>query len=122
MRIWEHVLTAPGAQLIYDEDTKRFDVKQIGANLFLTCHALALETLYLPLKLNTLCFTSKGFLGFWKRVSNVERKTGCRIEIKDVQIWDRKSMREEESDRSDSSGMESARSLEIKHYEDLVHT
>jgi hypothetical protein len=54
--IWEYAMTASSGCLHYSTGEGRFDVSGIGAGLLTSCHLVALETTFLPLRLNTLVF------------------------------------------------------------------
>lgn len=91
--IWEYALTSPTGTLRYHPPTGRFDVTSIGAALLTTSYSVALETLYLPLKYNTLVFdsgsheiNSTGFLMFTRRVTAIEDAFGNVLNIKGVTV------------------------------------
>lgn len=95
--IWEYALTSPTGELEYHLAAARFDSSTIGAGLFTTCHQVALETLYLPLRLNVLAFGNPlvsgsrelefGYLRFWARMSDIERKIGCLFRFKKIGLF-----------------------------------
>ncbi|KAJ6272487.1 hypothetical protein PSV08DRAFT_246591 [Bipolaris maydis] len=54
--IYSYALTSPTLSLTYNASEMRFPLDDIGFGLMSSCHALALETQYLHLKLNRLVF------------------------------------------------------------------
>ncbi|EUC47016.1 hypothetical protein COCMIDRAFT_45383, partial [Bipolaris oryzae ATCC 44560] len=52
--IYSYALTSPTSSLTYNVSEMRFPLHDIGFGLMSSCHALALETQYLHLKLNRL--------------------------------------------------------------------
>lgn len=54
--IWDFALTSDNYTLHYNTDSKRYNVSNIGAGLLTTCRTISAETLYTPLRLNTLVF------------------------------------------------------------------
>lgn len=85
--IWEFALTSPTGTLEYSPKSHRFEVSPLGVSLLTTCHLTALETQYLPLKLNKLVFPCPGtFLRFMNKRARIEAKLGRVLEMKGVQI------------------------------------
>jgi len=88
--IWEFALTAPDERLIYNPAIARFNVSSIGAGLITTSHQIALETQFLPPKLNDLVFradkslTASDCLKFITRVVKLENSLGCTLPIRRV--------------------------------------
>lgn len=80
--IWRHALTSPNKCLRYDADFSKLDLSAIGAGLFATCHQIALETMGMPLKLNTLCFDVQGFLRCQRMLAAMEGKVEWKLASK----------------------------------------
>ncbi len=91
--IWEYALTSSTGSLVYDFDKRRFDVSTIGAGILTTCHSMASETLYLPLKLNRLVFdvhtfSNVDFMVFLARLNRLEAELGW-VWRTDIRFGDR---------------------------------
>jgi hypothetical protein len=88
--IFSYALTSPSSSLTYNAADMRFSLCDIGSGLLSSCHALALETQYLHLKLNTLIFVLDRDTGVSERdlkaiLTNLERlgdARGWRIHVK----------------------------------------
>ncbi|KAF1968707.1 hypothetical protein BU23DRAFT_257641 [Bimuria novae-zelandiae CBS 107.79] len=89
--IWSYALTSDDSRLHYDSAAVRFDTSQIAAGLPATCHQTALETLYLSLRCNTLCFDSKAaFLRWTRRLVAVEGKLGVGLRVRGLEFVEEK--------------------------------
>jgi hypothetical protein len=56
--IYTYALSSETQCLAYDKRHGRFNVSGIGAGLLQTCHMVSRETMYMPLLVNTLVFSS----------------------------------------------------------------
>ncbi|KAJ4993590.1 oxidoreductase [Stagonosporopsis vannaccii] len=74
-KIWDYALENEPKTLQHDPRTKRFDVSRIGAGLLTTCHSTFFETLYAPLRLNSLVFNPEmlGDVDMWILPAKLER-------------------------------------------------
>lgn len=89
--IWDYALRSDTGTLRYNLCSKRFDVSKIGAGLLTTCRVISSETLYAPVRLNTLVFAidTMGDVDLWvllARLEHLEQATqyGLRLDL-DIQ-------------------------------------
>ncbi|KAF2629250.1 hypothetical protein BU25DRAFT_420128 [Macroventuria anomochaeta] len=87
--IWNYALTSDTGTLQYNPSTKRFDVSHIGAGLLTTCRSISIETLYTPVRLNTLVFDTGivGDVDLWvllARLGRLDQATqyGLRLDLR----------------------------------------
>lgn len=87
-RIWDYALRSDTETLRWDPWTKRFDVTDIGAGLLTACRCTSGETLYTPLRLNTLVLDvgKVGDVDLWMVLARLERRVqetenGLRLDI-----------------------------------------
>ncbi|KAH6638884.1 hypothetical protein C7974DRAFT_122892 [Boeremia exigua] len=74
-KIWNYALMDDTNTLLFNPRTKRFDISSIGAGLLTTCRSISAETMYTPLRLNTLVFSvgTIGDVDMWVLLAKLER-------------------------------------------------
>jgi hypothetical protein len=80
-------MTASSERLHYSTSPGRFEVAGIGAGLLTSCHFVALERMYLPLRLNELVFQmprweEKGLMRVMRKVVGLGKRFGWEEEVK----------------------------------------
>lgn len=109
--IYEYALTSPTGTLHYCTTKQCFDYSSIGNGLLTTCSTIAHETLYLPLRLNTLVFgygsnwedDAVSCLKFMRRRADVEGKLGRLLKIGGVQLEQKEEDCKKEEEQSTTS-------------------